>query len=87
MSDFATLLGDGDGPAVMPERAPNIHVARQMTGNLDVAREGETVTLKIGNQLIRFPYKVAMILGQRLMQRAYEAKVLASDSKRILVEK
>lgn len=75
MSDFATLLGDGNGPA--------IHKARQITGNIDVSREGEIVVLKLGNSIVRFKYKDAMRIGQWLMQRAYEAKVLANDKTRI----
>jgi len=80
MSDFATLLGDGDGPAV--RSVPAIHMARQVTGNIRVAREGELVVMQIGSTTLRLKYKDAMQIGQWLMQRAYEAKVLANDKMR-----
>lgn len=79
MKDFATLLGDGDGPAVKPA----IRIARKTTGNISVTREGEVVALKIGNSIVRFTYKDAMRIGQWLMQNAFEAKVLANDKNRI----
>lgn len=75
MLDFATALGDGDGPA--------IRVARQTTGDVRVTREGEVVALQIGNSIVRFKYKDAMRIGTWLQQRAFEAKVLADDKARI----
>jgi hypothetical protein len=82
--DFATLLGDGNGPAVLKSDAqPAIHVARQTEGRISVTREGEVVALQIGNSIVRFTYKDAMRIGTWLTQRAFEAKVVADDKSRI----
>ena len=77
MSDFATLLGDGDGPA--------IRMARQTSGSVRVTREGEVVALQIGNSIVRFKHQDAMRIGQWLMNKAYEAKVLADDKSRLQI--
>lgn len=77
--DFATLLGDGNGPTVKPA----IHVARQTEGRVSVTREGEIVALQIGNSIVRFAYRDAMRIGTWMQQRAFEAKVLADDKSRI----
>lgn len=84
MSNLAALLGDGDGPAV---GGHGIIVARRTTGDISVGREGEVVTLQIGKSVLRFTYKDAMKIGQWILTKATEAKCLASDTKRILVEK
>lgn len=79
MNDLANKIGDGNGPAVI--------IARETTENVDVFREGEIVGLRIGNSVIRMKYQTAMKIGQWLMSRGAEAKFLASDTKRLLIEK
>lgn len=86
MSDLATLLGDGDGPAVN-KTGPGIAVVRQTSGDITVGREGEVVTFQIGNSLLRFKYRDAFQIGQALMIKAQECKMLLSDTKPILAER
>lgn len=79
MNDLANLFGDGDGPAVI--------ASRPTTENVRVSREGEIVVLQIGNSAIRMKYKTAMTIGHWLMVKGTEAKFLASDTKRLLIER
>ena len=71
----------------MPNKAPAIHSARQVTGNIDIGREGEVVTLKIGTSVLRFRYRDAMKIGQAMMIKAQECKMLTGDTKRIITER
>jgi hypothetical protein len=73
MNDLDQKLGD----------APAIHVARQVCGNVSVTREGTLVVLKIGNSFLRFRHADAMRIGQWLMARSCEAKLLAGDKSRV----
>ena len=90
MMTVAEFLGDGDGPATdgQPEstRGPLLIMARPVTTNWRVGREGEIVTMRIGNGTLRLRYPDAMRLGHALMAKATEAKALAGDTgKRIEV--
>ncbi len=77
MSDLAEKLGDGQGPAIVS--------SRPTTGRVSVSREGEVVALTIGNSTIRFKHQDAMRIGQWMMSKAFEAKVLADDKSRLQV--
>jgi hypothetical protein len=79
VNDLANKIGDGNGPRVIS--------AQPTTENVDVFREGEIVGLRIGNSVIRMKYPTAIKIGQWLMSRGVEAKFLASDTKRIIVER
>ena len=78
-NDLANLFGDGDGPAIIPNRPT--------TENVAVMREGEIVVLQIGNSLIRMKWKTALTIGHWLTVRAAEAKFLAGETKRLLIER
>lgn len=75
MSDLEQKLGDGAA----------IHVARQVTGNVSVGREGTLVTLQIGNATIRMKHTDAMRIGQWLLAKGAEAKLLVGDKSRLQV--
>lgn len=76
------FLGDGDGPATegQPEstRGPLLVMARPVTANWRVSREGELVVLQIGNlPPIRIRWEAAMRFGHAIMAKAVEGKVQA----------
>lgn len=74
-AELENMIGDGTA----------IHVARQTTGNVSVGREGVLVTLKIGNATVRFKHQDAMRIGQWLLAKGNEAKLLAGDTARLQV--
>ncbi len=76
MQSLAEKIGD----------APAIHVAKQVVGNISVTREGTLVAMKIGNTTLRMPWATAMTVGQWLMSRAFEGKVLDGEHKRLTIE-
>jgi hypothetical protein len=83
MKSFASLLGDGPATG----KSPNIVVARQTSSNISVGREGELVTLTITGTTVRFKHRDAMMIGQWLMAKAFEAKALVGDAQRVHIDK
>lgn len=75
-ADLENKLGDG---------APTIIVARPVTGDVTVGREGTLVTLRIGNATIRLRHQDAMRIGQWLLAKGCEAKFLSGDKARLQV--
>lgn len=75
---LANLIGDGDGPAIA--------IPREVTSGVRVGREGELVTLTIGHHTVRFKSRDAMMIGQWLMSKGYEARMLVGDAKRVVIE-
>ena len=74
-TDLENMIGDGAA----------IHVAKQVNGNVSVGREGVLVTLKIGNSTIRMKHQDAMRIGQWLLAKGNEAKLLDGDKSRLQV--
>lgn len=80
MNDLAQKLGDHcKGPAII--------VAKPISQNVRVSREGVVVAMQIGNSTMRFNWQTAMTIGQWLMSRGVEAKVLEGETQRLIIEK
>jgi len=73
-------LGDGDGPAIGPNKSgPSFIVTRQVTGQIRVEREGELVVLRLGTTIVRLKHADAIRVGHWLMSKGIEAKIQAGD--------
>jgi hypothetical protein len=73
--DLQNKLGDG----------PGLISARPVTADVTVSRQGSIVILKIGNSSINMNWRTAMTIGQWLMVRAQEGKILEGMANKAVI--
>ena len=79
----ADFLGDGDA---VENRGPAVIMAKPQTKNVRVAREGVMVLFEIGPDKMRFDYRDAILIGQWLQVKGFEAKCLDDNREQIILD-